>query len=234
MTSTRPSADPDAAAGARTGPRRLDLSTRATVVGTVAGVLSLGVAVAAWQWPRSPGPEPQASATAPEPTTGPQHVPPTGGPTGGGTPAPVEYLAGTAPESGAAHLVPLPRAVRADAAYARRALVIGCPSNETGDQERSVTFALRGRYARFDAQVHPYYPPGADARSVTFVTVFAGVRDRDATLTTAEAGAQKRAAPGSPLPVAADVEGAETVTLRVQCDDPGGVVALTDARVTPA
>ena len=234
MTSTRPSADHDTADGARPARRGSDLSTRATVIGTLAGVLSLGVAVAAWQWPRSPEPAPQASAPAPGRTTGVPQVPPTGGPTGGGTSPAPEYLAGTAPESGAANLVPLPRAVRAEPAYARRALVIACPSNETGDQERSVTFALRGRHARFDAQVHPYYPPGADARSVTFVTVLAGARDRDATLTTTEAGTQKRAAPGSPQPLTADVEGAETLTLRVQCDDPGGVVALTEARLTPA
>jgi hypothetical protein len=207
----------------------------ATIIGTIMTVIGLVVAVAAWQLPTSPdssGTDDRAGApgstpAAPPPATATAARP--GKPVGGAA----EFLdTGFPAESGGANLVPLPRAIRADATYQPHAIGITCPSNQTGDQDHAVTFLLRGRYVQFDAAVHPYYPPGADARSATYVTVQTGVRESDGELRITEAGSQKTAAVDSPQPLTAMIDNAEKITLTVRCADPNGTVVLTDARLT--
>jgi hypothetical protein len=87
-----------------------------------------------------------------------------------GSPA-AEFLAGPGfpAEAGGALLVAVPRAVRDDPAFSSHPVAITCPDNQTGNQASEVTYLLRGRYLRFDATVHPYYPPGADTKAVSHV-----------------------------------------------------------------
>ena len=85
------------------------------------------------------------------------------------------------------------RAIRGTAGYTGHPMAIRCPSNQTGDPVSDVTFLFRGRYVQFDAAVHPYYPDGSDQQSATYVTALTTTRQRDGTLTTTEAGSQKRA-----------------------------------------
>ena len=127
-----------------------------------------------------------------------------------------------------------PRAIRDDETYKPHAIAITCPSNQTGDQVHDVTYAVRGRYVTFDADVHPYYPPGADSRSATYVSVLKGVRQSDGDLRIAEVGTQTQATAAQPKPLTAAVDDAEKITLRVQCADPNGTVVLTNARLTGA
>ncbi|GAA2483616.1 hypothetical protein [Winogradskya humida] len=221
------------------GWRGWDTGVRATVLGTVAGILSLLVAFVAWQWPKSPpgpgatdaGAAPSAAhetAAGPGPSSAPQS------PSGPAPAASAEYLNGFAAESGGAFLVAVPRPVRGKDGWTDRPIAISCPSNQTGDQEHSVTYLLKGRYVEFRADVRPYYPPDADERSATYVTALTGTRQRDGEVVTAEAGAQQRATAAQSQQLTATVDDAEKLTLRVQCGDPNGTVVLTGAVLIPA
>lgn len=201
-----------------------DVSVRATVVGTVAAVLSLGVAVAAWQWPRSPA---TPAAETPASTAG--------GPGRATTPAAPattpatrnpRYLADLSAESGADLIAPLPRPIRDDPAWAAHPLVVTCPSNQTGNERHDVVYQLRGRYVDAAAEVRTYHPPGGDPEGAVVVTLVTGTRQRDGTLTTADVTAAGQGR------LAAAIDGAEKLTVRVQCDDPRDLVVLTDARVS--
>ena len=152
------------------------------------------------------------------------------------SPAAPAYLdgAGFAPEAGADRLVEVPRAIRGQAAYSAHPIAVKCPSNETGHDRSEVTYSLLGHYVQFDATVRPYYPSGSDQQSVTYVTATIGLRQKDGTLVTTDAGDQKRATQTAPGALTAAIDGAEKLTIRVQCDDPGGTIILTDARLTPA
>ena len=97
-----------------------------------------------------------------------------------------------------------------------------------------MTYLLRGRYLRFDATVRPYYPEGSDQQAVTYVTAFAGSRQEDGTLRITEVGSQKRAFSGASAALRAAVEGAEKLTLRVECQNPNGTILLEDARLSAA
>lgn len=215
--------------------RKWSTADRVAFAGTAAGIVGTIVAVAAWQWPKAP-----AEATnQPVPATARTNsIHSNGGIASpeGRSGSTVEYLDGGAfaAEAGSANLVALPRAVRNRQDYAAHSIVIKCPSNQTGDQVSDVTYVLHGRYGQFDADVHPYYPAGSDTKSATYVTALIGVRQPDGTLATTQTGIQQRASMGTPAALSAPVDDAEKLTLRVQCGDPNGTVALTDARLEPS
>ncbi|WP_430788601.1 hypothetical protein [Actinoplanes sp. G11-F43] len=215
-----------------------DLSLRTSVISAVCTALALIVALLAWLWPREPGggkkDEKAAGtnpATATATATGTGTRPPA---PAGGTVTPV-FLNSSAfpPESGAADLVEVPRAIRGKAGWTGHEIAVRCPSNQTGDSTSDVTYLLRGRYARFDVTVHPYYPEDADRQAVTHVTAFVAVRTVDGGLDTTVAGVQKAATYTAEAGLSVSVEDAEKLTLRVECGDPNGTVVLTGARLTP-
>lgn len=193
--------------------------------------LAVIVTVAAWQFPdwiigdsdaETGG---QATPTRSElaPTTA---VPATTSTRSGGT-----YLDGLTPLAGQANLVPArdqPTAV-ASAGYAH-ALVIGCPSNQSDDKVREVTYSLRERYQSMSATVRPHY--GKDPEAVTYVTAFGGFKQKDGTMTRRELGKQQFAKMNAPQDLAAEVRGAEELILRVQCGMPDGVIVLESAQLT--
>lgn len=210
----------------RSGWQSWDTGVRATVIGTVAGVLSLLVAVVAWRWPQSP---PENSVAGP-PSSG---ATTTHAATTATRPPTVDFLDAVTVEAGGTYLVAVPRQVRGTAGFTGHVMAISCPSNQTGDQVHDVTFPIMGHYQQFDAEIHPYYPSGADPRSVTYVTAMIGIRQTDRTLRTTAVGAQKSATMTAALPLKAVIDNAEKLTVRVECADPNGTIILTDARLTP-
>ena len=207
----------------------------ATVAGTVIGGLGLVVAILAWLLPKQNdhGDKPAAGTNAPATATS-KAAPATGtGVTASAAGAQFLDAGGLTLEAGNGRTTELPRAIKSDASYTSHPIAIRCPSNQAANQVSDVTYSLLGRYAQFEATVHPYYPPNTDQRSATYVTVLTAVREIDGTLTTKEVGSEKRAGPASPLALSAPVDHAEKLTIRVQCGDPDGIVVLTDARVTP-
>jgi hypothetical protein len=206
--------------------------SRLTTMASIATVLALVVAVAAWWWPQSPG-NGNGTSRGPSGTGTTSTAAPTVTSREPGSPA-AEFLAGPGfpAEAGGALLVSVPRAVRDEPAFSSHPVAISCPDNQTGNQASAVTYLLRGRYLRFDATVHPYYPPAADTKAASYVLAFVDVRQRDGTFRREERGRQQRAATGAPADLTADVENAEKLIISVECADPNGVVVLTDARVT--
>ncbi|GLY02077.1 MULTISPECIES: hypothetical protein [Actinoplanes] len=200
------------------------------VVGAVAGVVGALAAVGAWFWPR-PGSDPANSPSTAAP------------PAATGSPAPrtatigdptVTHLDTITAETGGEHLVPVPRAVRDQAGFADHPIAIACPTNQTGDLERIVTWPLKGRYLDFQADVRPWYPAGTDQESATYVTALSGQRQPDGAITTSVSGRQQNATVAAAQPLTASVEGAEKLALKVECGDPNGIVVLTAVRLTPA
>lgn len=206
------------------------------LIGTIAGVLSAAIALGAWWWPQSP---PSGDARATTDSNSPVATRATTAPAGSTSGAVVQpvpaYLdsAGFTAESGLDNLVPLPRAIRGQTAYTSHPVAISCPSNQAGDQAHDVTWVLHGRFYQFDAEVHPWFPAGTDTGSATYVTAIGAITQTDGQLVTREAGNQKSAFLGAPRPLSAVIDGAEKLTLRVQCGNPNGVIVLTNARVTP-
>ncbi|MBN1170878.1 MAG: hypothetical protein JXA67_01785 [Micromonosporaceae bacterium] len=199
-------------------------------VGAIAAVVGALVGVLAWQFPHAADDDaPVASATTPQSSaTLASGLPPASGQVAR-TPVPV-YLAAQAPQAGGANLVQLPRPLASQSGY-DQAVVISCPSNQTSDQVREVTYQLRGRYLDFSANVQPYFAAQQDAR--TDITALASYRERDGTLTRKEQGRQPAATMAVPLPLHASVDGADELTLQVRCENPEGMVVLVAAQVTP-
>jgi hypothetical protein len=205
----------------------------ATALGTLIALIGVIVALLAWLRPRAPADSPTSGAAT---WVSPKGVSPIGGTTRPTAATPLPANAGPvfldngefSPVAGAENVVELPRGVTAS-----HAIAVECPTNQSSDQASDVTFPLHGRYYQFDVTVRPYYPAGADQRSVTYVTASTGTRQRDGTLIVAEVGSQKRASAAAPATLTATVHKAETLTVRVECQDPDGTVLLTDARLTP-
>jgi hypothetical protein len=202
---------------------------RAEKIGSLVGGLGVIVAVAAWLFPFPPA-NGDPTATEPVPSTTRSGSTDRTPSPAAGAPA-VAYLHELAPQSGGASLVALPRQVRGLPGY-ERALAIGCPTNQSEDKERSVTFLLRGRYLQLTATVRPYFR--TDPEAASHVQAVAGVRERDDTLTREVRGAQYEALTTRPGTLTADIEGADELTIHVRCGHPDGVVILTDARITRA
>jgi len=219
------------------GWRGWDTGVRATVIGTVAGVLSLVVAVITplLQRPSSDRTAPSTPGTAgtsiaASAATSTNRPPSTS--TAGSSP--VEYLSDFSAEAGSGYLGPVPRDVHDKPEFSNHPIAIACPSNQTNDTEHEVTYTVLGRYLRLEADVRPYYPANTDVRSAAYVTALIGIREKDGSLTITPAGIQQRATMSAPLPLSATIENAEKLIIQVQCGNPNGTIILTNARLTPA
>lgn len=195
------------------------------------GALAVVVTLAAWQFPNWIIGDSDAESGGQATPTRSEPVATTAAPATTSTRSSGTYLDALTPLSGGANLVPArerPTAV-ASAGYPH-ALVIGCPTNQSDDKVREVTYDLRGRYQALSATVRPHY--GQDPEAVTYVTAFGGFRQKDGTMTRRELGRQQHAMMNAPLDLAAEVRGAEELTLQVRCSMPDGVVVLESARLS--
>lgn len=207
-------------------------------VGTIAGVatvLALIISLLAWLYPQPPADEsPSGSDRAGGLTSaGPGSVDsrPPATPTAE-PPAPtLTFLDTLPPQTGGANLGRLPRALAGQPGY-DHPVVIQCPSNQSGDKVRVVTYPLRGRYLDFSATVRPYFTAQPDAVSQVFV--LAGIRQVDDRVVTVQKGSQLNASMATPAPVTAQVDGAAELTLQVRCESPEGMIILVNAGLTAA
>lgn len=197
--------------------------------GVIAVATAVLAAVAVLEYARAPnagGASDSPPATSPAVSHGLDPAGPAGstalpGP-GTGTP-----LADLTPVSGAARLALLPEELNGEARF-ERAVVIACPSNQTGDRISEVTYETRHRYATLDAELRPYRNPPDDV--LVNVRFFSDPQDR-------EPGA---APPGEPYLRQLRMGEVDTVRnvgigaayylrLRVECEKPGGYLILTGA-----
>jgi hypothetical protein len=168
------------------------------------------------------------ASTSTATTTAAIHQPATGGPAPS---AATEYLNTIEPDKGRSNLVALPDKLPSTVDRSH-ALTIGCPSNQTGDQVREITYALNQRYATFEATVVASFDPAKDW--TVGVVPLVGVLQRDGTVQTQETGAKRGVTMATSTPVSVPVKGAQELTLQISCERPDGVVVLADARITRA
>ncbi|MEV7330247.1 hypothetical protein [Micromonospora sp. NPDC093244] len=203
------------------------------VVLTALGVLiaAASLAVTVFDWKVGPdGPATSASSPGSAPTT-PSPASSVG--SASPTPAPVSSvrLDTLAVEAGAANLGKLPRQLTGQPGY-DRPVVIDCPKNAGPDKQRDVTYRLQRRYLDLTSTVRPFFSSTDDRDGIVLVYAQVGIRQRDGTITRVTRGQQFDARMDNPQKLVADVEGADELTLRVQCQYPGGSVVLTDATVS--
>jgi hypothetical protein len=207
------------------------VSDRRFVLTATLAALGVLVAVLAWRFPVLP--ESQDSSDQGDRLSG-----------GGGTaqsatpgtadPAPsrqVRYLNTLTPEEGRRYIAPLPDDLRRSPEHAHT-LAMTCPSNETGDKVRELTYPLHQRYLALAGTVTARFPPPASPTEPQVeLASIANERQRDGTLR-AIGSESRRATASRPSPITMDLQGAEKLILRISCELPGGVVILADARLT--
>ncbi|MEH1102342.1 hypothetical protein [Micromonospora sp. CPCC 205561] len=209
-------------------PRRRRGLTPGEKTGAAIGLASLLVALLAWQWPRqgqdrqpTPPPTPTRVTTS---TSAPGTTPATPGP----GPTGRTYLDALTPEAGSPYLLPLPRALagRADLPHP---VVLSCPTNDGEDRSRSVSYPLKRRYLDFSTTFRAWYPPGEDPESVVRISAVVTVREPDDTLTRQPRPGRTTTMSRPAESLSFSVEGADLLTLTVECDLGGGVAVLSDA-----
>ncbi|MFG3707592.1 hypothetical protein ACGF7U_23090 [Micromonospora sp. NPDC047670] len=207
---------------------------RVAAVFTAVGVLFAALALARDVFDWRVGPEtaaPSAAATgvsvagsaqstAAGPATSPQAFPP--------ATVPLDTLP---VEAGSANLVKLPRQL-ADRPEYERPIVVGCPTNAGADKQRDVAFRLQRRFLDLKATVRPHFPSPDDREGVVLVYAQVAIRKADGTVSRLTRGQQFDARMATPRELVADVEGADELILRVQCQYPGGSIVFTGATVS--
>jgi hypothetical protein len=220
-----PDRQPDRGAGPAGGHGRLRTAAE------LATILALIVGLLAWLLPRDKEPDrSQAKETTQPGPARTSTAPPGDRVTPGTDPSPI-MLNTIGPSRGRENFVALPRPLAGTDGYADP-VIIRCPSNEAGDQTREVTWTLSGRHLRFAATARFFYDPPTD--SLVDVTPVVGTQQRNGQISTVEAGRQRLTKPGTGTELTVPVEGAQELTIRVDCQKVGGVVILAGARLTPA
>lgn len=196
-----------------------------TIAAEIAAILALIVGIAAFVQDREtrqkqPGATPTADAAGAR-----EKPPPSGRPADD-----VTYLEALKAQEGGGHLTSLPRALQDQPGY-DHPVVVSCPTNQSDDKVREVTYPLRRRYLSFTATVRTHSEPADDGP--VEVTAVVGTRQRDGTLSTVEEG-KTRATASDPRDLVASVDGADELTLQVRCEIPDSVVVLVAPRLTPA
>ncbi|MGW4942687.1 hypothetical protein ACWEOZ_14010 [Actinoplanes sp. NPDC004185] len=203
--------------------------------GVISAVIAAVTALAAggnWAWQHFSGPDDQVvsgtATTAPAipPATPPARSdtsPPAGTTvtppgTGAGTPLDsLDRIGGT--------VVALPDGVTA--ADYTRPVAVECPSNNTGDQTRTLTYELDRRFRTFAATVSGW----AETRKAdpVEVRVYTKTRQKDDTFRTLEAGVQGGVVNEPGRALSAKVTGADQLLVEVRCQRPDGIVILDAA-----
>jgi hypothetical protein len=205
------------------------------VVFTVFGVLVGAAALArdVFDWRVGPGAPSASASTAGTGPTEPSAADPGANASPSTGPSPTVRLDTLAVEAGAAHLGKLPRQL-ADQPQYDRPIVITCPTNSGADKQHDVTYRLQRRYLDLTSTVRPFFSSPDDRDGIVLVYAQVAIRQKDGTITRVTRGQQFDARMDNPQKLAADLEGADELTLRVQCQYPGGWVILTDAAVSTA
>lgn len=170
----------------------------------------------------------QREVAAPHPTAVDQ-AGGTAGPTVGQSTPTAIHLDTLEVLGGKANLVDLPRTLRGQPGY-QRPITITCPRNTSADKYREVTYPLLGRYVDLTTTVRAYLPD--DSQAMAYVSVITSTKQADDTVNRLDRGG-KATKPGTPVQLSVDVEKADELTVRVQCESPTGLIVLTETLLTP-
>lgn len=206
--------------------------TQVAVALTVLGVLLAAAALArdVFDWRVGPKAPAATASTAGVAPAAPSAVVPDAGSSPSSAFSPSVRLDTLAVEAGAANLGKLPRQLTGQPEY-DRPIVIGCPTNSGADKQRDVTYRLQRRYLDLTSTVRPFFSSADERDGIVLVYAQVAIRQRDGTITRVTRGQQFDARMDNPQKLTADLEGADELTLRIQCQYPGGSVILTDATV---
>ncbi|MFJ6166391.1 hypothetical protein ACIQH6_14860 [Micromonospora orduensis] len=207
--------------------------TQVAVALTVLGVLLAAAALArdVFDWRVGPKAPAATASTAGVAPAAPSAVTPDAGSSPSSASSPSVRLDTLAVEAGAANLGKLPRQLTGQPEY-DRPIVIGCPTNSGADKQRDVTYRLQRRYLDLTSTVRPFFSSADERDGIVLVYAQVAIRQRDGTITRVTRGQQFDARMDNPQKLTADLEGADELTLRIQCQYPGGSVILTDATVS--
>ncbi|MET7752742.1 hypothetical protein [Micromonospora sp. NPDC005367] len=205
------------------------LTAAATVIGLLIGGGSLLRDYFGWEnSPDAVAASPTAHSDAPTGSTGPEAGASSG--TVPSTRTAGTHLAGLPAQGGASNLVALPRALARQPGY-ERSIVVTCPENTPRDPHHEVTYPLHQRYLDLTATIRPYSPD--DPLAKVYVSVIVAEKQDDGTVNRITRGGAE-ARQDSTNTLSASVEGADEVTLRIDCELPTTLVVLSDAMITPA
>jgi hypothetical protein len=217
---------------------RLGLGTWPEAIAAAAAVLTLlGAAINAlggWDW--LPGKKTAASpvvssaspsVSSPAPTTATS----SGGPVVAPTPGvPLDSLAPVAGRT-----IPLPPGL--DRAKYPHAVVVGCPSNETGDGATVLSYQLYGRYRTLTGMLTGWSAGNQPFRVQLQVVI--GTKQPDDQIQSEQRPTTTAVVNGASVPVRADVaafgdagrdgKGADQIELRFLCEQPHDAVILSAA-----
>lgn len=191
-------------------------------VAAILGILVIVVPAAIWVGDHFGRSDSGSAATA---ATGPATSTPATDPTTAGAATPpatsTALLTAQPIDTGAENVDPLPRALSTDSSYAG-ALVMACPSNQTGDRNHTVTYLLHGHYVHFRATLRPYRKTSDESR-VQF-SFYPDNQPRHSYLVDVNATAA----------VDFDLDGVQQLTVEIACEDTDAFAIVAGDRLDHA
>ena len=192
------------------------MSDRATIWGSVAAVAAVVVALLAWLLPMggqgNPAAQGSTATPVPSPTVGSSAGPAGPTPSASGPPASgsTVNLTDIAPSAGAINLT---------RSSSPGVLVLPCPTNQSNDRSRIVSYDLLRSYHGLTGSASVAGFSRAEAKAEVEVLVDDVRVDN------------KVFAPGEQVPLAATLDGADRVSLRITCGQSDGTVTITSAKL---
>jgi hypothetical protein len=207
--------------------RALNMGDKAGVISAVIAAVTAIAAGGSWAWQQTSGPDGKTPASTPTtPTAAPAANAPL--PTAPAGTAPPPVVAGT-PLDTVSRIGGEVAALPDDLTVAdySRPITVECPSNETGDLTRTLTYDLDRRFRTFTATVSGW----AETKNAdpVEVRVYTKIRQQDDTFRTVEVGVQQSVVNEPGRALSAKVAGTDQLLVEIGCHRPGGVVILDGA-----
>ena len=204
--------------------RRLELGTWTELSAVVVALLAIVVTVFGIKFYNDSNNKDDTPAPATAGATTPATVP-TADPTIEPTAASGRFLAEVTRIGG----VPAELPDDLDPAKFPHAIVAECPSNQTGQTARSLTYDLDRRYRTFTATVTGW----ADTKDPDAILVRVSTRTKqiDDTFITTQQATVGGVVNGAPVALTAKVKDANEIVLEIECHRPKGFVILSEAQV---
>ena len=199
-----------------TSHQRRPLSDQATIWGSAAAVATAVIALLAWLLPTG-----GSGSNAGQDATGTPATSPTAGRSAGGT-GPISTFTGASVSDTVVltDIVPESGAINLGRSDSPGVLDLPCPTNQSNDRSRTVSYDLLGAYHGLTGLASVSGFSRAEAKAEVEVLVDDVRVDN------------KVFAPGEQAPLAATLDGAQRVAIRITCGQSDGTVTISAARLS--